>query len=178
MSTNYTRQAIIDYLKEHVREYEGLPYWSLAMGLEGVLEGVGWSCAEEVVVLGEKLNQMTEFAGKQALELSKANQCHTELLQIHKIIMCPGDVKPGDYDSAPYTVKAVANYITAMNLIMEDTEKRLEKEREMLLKTHDRLTELTARRGGPRWIESRDMIGKELEFFAKEIRSVLKDLGF
>jgi len=29
---------LISYLKEHVRNYEGLPYWSLAMGIRGVID--------------------------------------------------------------------------------------------------------------------------------------------
>ena len=38
---------VTDYLKEHVRNYEGLPYWSLAMGVQGVLMGMGWEPPKE-----------------------------------------------------------------------------------------------------------------------------------
>jgi len=42
---------------------------------------------------------------------------HDELLMVHKIIMCPGEVNVEDYESAPYTPKAVAQYIVAMRRI-------------------------------------------------------------
>lgn len=37
---------IVDYLQEHVRKHEGLPYWALAMGVQGVLESMGWTPPE------------------------------------------------------------------------------------------------------------------------------------
>lgn len=40
-----------------------------------------------------------------------------ELLSIHKIIMCPAEVKKGEYDNHSYTVKAVANYMLCINEI-------------------------------------------------------------
>jgi hypothetical protein len=37
---------IIDYLKKHVRNHEGLPYWSLATGVQGVMMQMGWDPPE------------------------------------------------------------------------------------------------------------------------------------
>ncbi len=34
---------IVDYLKQHVKNHEGLPYWALAMGVTGVMESIGWT---------------------------------------------------------------------------------------------------------------------------------------
>jgi hypothetical protein len=39
---NNLREPFEAYLREHVREHQGLPYWCLALGLEGVAEKMGW----------------------------------------------------------------------------------------------------------------------------------------
>lgn len=41
MSEN--NNLIVAYLREHVRKHKGLPYWSLAMGIEGVMMEMGWT---------------------------------------------------------------------------------------------------------------------------------------
>ena len=46
MANTMMDNPIVDYLKEHVRNYEGLHYWSLAMGVQGVMERMGWSSCE------------------------------------------------------------------------------------------------------------------------------------
>lgn len=60
MSTN--DNPIIDYLKRYVREYKGLPYWSLAMGIQGVIMGMGWATPEEVKDLKDRLVEITRIA--------------------------------------------------------------------------------------------------------------------
>jgi hypothetical protein len=50
----------------------------------------------------------------QAAEAWNTRPCgHGELLEIHKIMLCPADVKEGQYANAAYTVKAVAELILA-----------------------------------------------------------------
>ena len=45
---------LTDYLKQYIRDYKGLPYWSLSMGIIGVMMGMGWQSPEDIERLKEK----------------------------------------------------------------------------------------------------------------------------